>query len=202
MMFRSNQYNRKGETALIKKCQNGDRRAFQQLFSEYKGFVLKVTVQLLGSTDNAEELVQDTFIAIARSIVKFEGKSLLSTWIYRITYTTVMQHIRQKGYQKNSAVGVDHDQIDSFHDEAGATAETDLHHKRQSQALHRALMRLEEKKRAVIVLHDIEGRTMQEIADKVGIALGTVQSRLFHARREMREKLQSESIFQNRATGS
>jgi RNA polymerase sigma-70 factor (ECF subfamily) len=171
------------EKILLSRAAAGDKLAFSQLFFTYKEMVHRVVYRFLRTQDDIDDAVQQTFIELYKSLPGYECKSKFSTWLYRIAVNVSIQYIRKR-------------RIGTWADldpEILADQNTDNDHLEQNdlqKQINQALCSLPLKKRIVIILHDIEERTMEEVAEIIDVPIGTIKSRLFHARDEMRKKLQ------------
>jgi len=174
---------------LIKQCIRGDRRAQQQLFRQYRSSVYSLVCRLLGSDFDIDDVLQQVFVSIFRSLESFKGLSSLDTWIYRITVKVCTDQLRKK-YRKRklSVVGSVDDERSGLTAATEHTPHTGLERRELVERINAALARLTTEKRAVLIMYEMEGRSLEEIASVIEKPLGTVKSRLFHARREM-EKL-------------
>lgn len=173
---------------LVERCQRGDTEAFRQLFREHQADVARLAQRMLGRPTDLEDIVQEVFLQVHRSIGDFRHGARFSTWLYRVTVNVVLMHRRAAksrpvfGEAPESVVAVD---LRPFADEQ-------LERQRRVHAFHRLLDRLSEKKRLVFVLHELEGLAPGEIATIVGSPVLTVRTRLFYARRELLAMLAEE----------
>ncbi|NLE01100.1 MAG: RNA polymerase sigma factor [Fibrobacter sp.] len=178
-----NQYVVEEEKTLLEQAAAGSKSAFSKLFFIHKEMVYRVVYRLLRSSDDVEDAVQQTFIEMYRSLPGYEGKSKFTTWLYRIAVNVSIQHLRKR--KNGSFADIDPEILPVN----GETKDSIENQELQNQ-ISQALNSLPDKKRIVVVLHDIEERTMEEISEIIGVPLGTIKSRLFHGREEMRKKLQ------------
>jgi len=166
---------------LVERCQRGDAEAFQQLFRAHRDDVTRLAQRMLGRATDLEDIVQEVFLQVHRSIRDFRHGARFSTWLYRVTVNVVLMHRRAAksrpvfGEAPESLAAVDHRPF----------ADEQVEQRRRVQAFHRLLDRLSEKKRVVFVLHELEGLAPAEIAKIVGSPVLTVRTRLFYARREL-----------------
>lgn len=178
----TNKYIVDSEKKLLEQAAKGDSDAFSKLFLTYKTLVYRVVYRLLRIQEDVDDAVQQTFIEVYKSLPGYEGKSKFTTWLYRIAVNVSIQHLRKRRS----------DTISDFDPEIlpSESNKDNLEHLELHKQIETALDAIPIKKRVVVVLHDIEERTMEEIAAILNIPLGTVKSRLFHGRDEMRKKLQ------------
>lgn len=166
---------------MVERCQRGDAEAFRELFREHRQDVARLAQRMLGRTTDLEDILQEVFLQVHRSIRDFRHGARFSTWLYRVTINVVLMHRRAAksrpvfGEAPESLVAVD----------ATPFADEQLERQRRAHAFHRLLDRLSDKKRVVFVLHELEGLAPAEIAKVVGAPVLTVRTRLFYARREL-----------------
>jgi RNA polymerase sigma factor (sigma-70 family) len=173
---------------LVVRCRNGAPGAFQELFHQHRASVAQLVHRMTGGSSELEDLVQEVFVQVHKSLGRFRNESRLSTWIYRIAVNVVLMHRRAA---RSRPLSVAPPQEATLIDEAGPPDEQ-LARRRRVEALYRVLDRVSEKKRAVYILHELEGLSPSEIGSIVGAPVLTVRTRLFYARREVVELLQSE----------
>ncbi len=172
-----------GHDPLIARAQAGDEKAFGELFVRHRGDVTRLVYRVLGPSSDVEDVVQDVFVHVYRSLPKFRGDAKFSTWLYRLTLNVARMHLRRgRSRPRFADVEVPEARRD------GKPPETpDLVHERgeRVRALYALLETLSEKKRTVLVLHDLEGMPAKEIAEVVDAPVLTVRTRLFYARKEL-----------------
>ena len=177
------------QASFVLNLQAGDERAFEVLVTEYERPIVRFLYRYLGNWEEAKEVCQDVFIKIFRGIHNFQNNCSLKTWIYRITLNTVLNE-KRRWYQrlKDRFLGLDgvvYNRADSLPDpELSVTMDE------RTRRIHIALRKLRADHRAILVLRDLEGLSYQEISSALGLALGTVKSRLARARQEMKDALQ------------
>ena len=169
--------------------QAGDERAFEVLVAEYERPIVRFLYRYLGNLEEAREVCQDVFVKIFRGIPSFQNHCSLKTWIYRITLNTVLNE-KRRWYQRLKdrflgLEGVARTTPDSVPDPELSLTMSD-----RTRAIAIALKKLRPDHRAILVLRDLEGFSYQEIAGALGLALGTVKSRLARARQEMKNAIQ------------
>lgn len=170
------------EQLLLKQAAAGDKLAFAQLFLTYKTLVYRVVYRLLRIQEDVDDAVQQTFIEVFKSLPGYEGKSKFTTWLYRIAVNVSIQYLRKR--RGDTLTDLDPEILPS------EIVKDNLERVELQKQIETALDSLPFKKRIVVMLHDVEERTMEEISSILDIPLGTVKSRLFHGRDEMRKKLQ------------
>ncbi len=177
----TNKYIVDNEKELLEQAAKGNSEAFSQLFLTYKTLVYRVVYRLLRIQEDVDDAVQQTFIEVYKSLPGYEGKSKFTTWLYRIAVNVSIQHLRKRR----------NDTFSDFDPEilASESNKDNLESMELHKQIETALDSIPFKKRIVVMLHDLEERTMEEIAAILNIPLGTVKSRLFHGRDEIRKKL-------------
>ena len=167
--------------SLVERCQRGEAEAFRELFREHRQDVARLAQRMLGRSTELEDIVQEVFLQVHRSIRDFRHGARFSTWLYRVTVNVVLMH--RRAAKSRPVFGEAPEHVAAV--DRGARADEQLERQRRVQAFHRLLDRLSEKKRLVFVLHEIEGLPPGEIAKIVGSPVLTVRTRLFYARREL-----------------
>ncbi len=180
------------ESALIQRCAQGDEDAYAELVDSHQRMVYQLALHLLGDRDEALDLSQEVFLKVFRTIGGFRGQSSLRTWIYRIVVNQAMN--RQRWWRRRhraQQVSLD-DHIRCYGEfRSGGLAEPDrlLDQKQLASRLQAALDALPFDQRSAIVLREVDGLSYEEIAYSMGVALGTVRSRLARARETLRAQL-------------
>jgi RNA polymerase sigma-70 factor (ECF subfamily) len=181
------------EAALIQRCAAGDESAFAELVAEHQRMVVQLAMNLLGDRDEALDLSQDVFIRVFRTIGQFRGQSALRTWIYRIAVNQARnRHRFWRRRRRSDQVSLDA-HVEAHGDfQCGAELGPDriLAQKELAVRLQDALDALPFDQRTAIVLREVDGLSYDEIAFSLGVAVGTVKSRLTRARQTLRAGLQ------------
>ncbi len=169
--------------SVVARARDGDAAAFRELFRVHRGEVARLALRLLGRATELEDVVQEVFLQVHRSLKDFRGQSRFSTWLYRVTVNVVLMHRRAA---RSRPIFVERAE-DAARAAAGDGLRPDELAARNARlaALRRLLDRLSEKKRTVWVLHELDGVAPAEIAEIVGASVLTVRTRLFYARREL-----------------
>lgn len=180
------------EAALIQRCASGDELAFAELVAEHQRMVVQLAFNLLGDRDEALDLSQDVFICVFRTIGQFRGQSALRTWIYRIAVNQARnRHRFWRRRRRSDQVSLDA-HVEAHGDfQCGAEVGPDriLAQKELAVRLQDALDALPFDQRTAVVLREIDGLSYEEIAFSLGVAVGTVKSRLTRARQTLRADL-------------
>lgn len=186
-----------GIDPLVQRAQSGDERAFHQVFLRHRDDVSRLVFRMLGPGPEVDDVVQDTFVHVFRSIRSFKGDAKFSTWLYRLTTNVVRMHLRAKRSRPRVVTDEVPEAALAETRSQEAPDEAALRHQRAA-VLYAALDLLSDKKRTVLVLHDLEGVSAEEIAAIVEAPVLTVRTRLFYARRELAEALSQNPIFRAR----
>ncbi len=181
------------ERDLVQRAQQHDPEAMNELVKLHQGRIYGLLCHMTGHPTEAEDLAQETFLRAYRALPRFRGKASFFTWLYRIAVNTAINHLRRK--RRSSALSLDDDTLGIENDPA--LLEWSQRHAPSAEAgrlelqkkLNEALHSLSEKHRAVVVLHDVEGWSHEDIARMLRVSVGTVRSRLFYARRLLQVEL-------------
>jgi RNA polymerase sigma-70 factor, ECF subfamily len=176
------------EEDLVSRCRAGDSGAFREIFRLYRADVTRLLYRMVGRRSDLDDLLQEVFVQVHRSIKSFRAESRLSTWIYRVAVNVALMHRRAA---KSRPVVVSEPQEPLLLDDS-LPADEQLSRQRRVEALYRLLERVSDKKRVVYVLHELEGMSPNEISKVVGAPVLTVRTRLFYARREVIAMLREE----------
>lgn len=172
--------------------------AFDAVYREQRGRVLATVRSVLGSSDEVEDVVQLVFIEIHRCLPRFEGRSKLSTWIYRIAVNVALQHLRKKKRHRWLTLGLTGDEDQRHASSRSLSAQ--LEDREILQEVYASTDKLSEKKRVVWVLHELQGLDPQQIADVLDIPMNTVRSRLLSARHDVMADLTRRRVVPERET--
>jgi RNA polymerase sigma-70 factor, ECF subfamily len=187
------------ETALLAGLRTGDAAAIEQLMATYADRVYRLAYGVTRNESDAQEIVQDVFLTVYRKHASFEGRSALSSWIYRITMNAALN--KRRGKRSDVETSLDADlptyRADGHREgERGfvladwsQSPEDALLSGESRAVIARAIERLPDHYRAVLVLRDVEGLSNEEVAAAVGDSVSSVKSRLHRARMAVREQL-------------
>jgi RNA polymerase sigma-70 factor (ECF subfamily) len=182
-----------GETLLVRRCLAGDDAACAELVAENQRMVFQLAFHLLGDYEEARDLSQDVFLQVFRTLDRFRGQSALRTWIYRIAVNLARN--RQRWWRRrlrSDQVSLDahvEQHGDDVLTDASATPEAAFWQKETAARVWQALEALPFEQRTAIVLRELDGLSYEDIAFSLGIAIGTVKSRLTRAREALRARL-------------
>lgn len=185
------------DLVIVQACLQGDPNGFKKLYQRHHHKVRSTLYQLCGA-DGLDDLEQDVFLRAWKGLDKFQQSAQFSTWLYRITFNVASDRRKALAKMRSRNVSVEDDeQLANLADDAISregetqTGLTALHYQ---DLMQRGLEKLSEDHRAVLVLHDLEELPQKEIAEILAIPVGTVKSRLFHARSAMRKFLEAQGV--------
>ncbi len=192
-------------TDLVRQAQNGDDDAFSELVRHYEKFVYNTACKALSaggrSIDGADDIAQSAFIKAWRNLSLFRGECTFSTWLYRITVNTARDMLRYESRRGTVSLVKDTEDEDDGSEwdvpvTSGDTIPEDAMERKEAiLAVRRAIEELPEDQRQVIVMRDLHELSYQEIADKLGIELGTVRSRINRGRQKLKNILENGNFF-------
>ncbi len=189
------------EAELVRKCQNGDSEAFDELVTRYRTRVFGMIYNMVHNEQDAWDLAQDSFLKAWKSIARFKGKSSFYTWIYRIVMNVTIDHMRKKQVKGGGAEFDDAVQLKEIDPAAKTAPKADeLPFERMQRGelrgkIDAAIAQLSPEHRAVILMKETEDMQYHEIAEALGCSIGTVMSRLFYARKKLQTLLKD--VYEN-----
>lgn len=186
------------EAELVEGLRAGDAAAYRSFVDSNSAAVYNLALKLLGDEQEAEDVLQETFLSAFRAIDRFEGRSKLSTWLYRIAYNASLMHLRKRermttfsldrpyGEEEQSSTVAERNLVDwsTVPDDQLLTAEA-------RHEMERAIAELPESLRSAFVLRDIQGLSGAETAEVLEISVQAVKNRLHRARLRLRDELSS-----------
>ena len=170
---------------LVERCKQGDERAWKQLVEATSRPVYTLCLRILGDPDDAAEATQDTFVKVYRSLSTFRGDAQFSTWLYRVASNTAISKHRGRKRRRARETAIDdgaHSELASprsTEDEAGVRIDT--------EAVGKALKDLPEHYRVAVVLRDVYGMSIEEIAKKMKISETAAKVRIHRGRKKLKE---------------
>ncbi|QXP65332.1 RNA polymerase sigma factor [Polaribacter sp. HaHaR_3_91] len=182
------------EENLIAQLKSGKQTAFSQLLDDYQQKVFGTCISFVPNKEDAEDIAQEVFLEIFRSISKFKGDSKLSTWIYKIATNKCLEFIRKKNTKKRFAfmqtilgneIPLDKTNYFTEVNHPGIL----LENKEKSATIFKAINTLPEAQRIVFTLAKIDDKSYQEIVEITGKSLSSVESLMFRAKKSLQEKL-------------
>lgn len=184
------------ERALIRRLRDRDERAFRELLDQHRDRVFNITYRMLGNRHEAEDVSQEVFITVFKTIESFRGDSKFSTWLYRVAVNHTKNRIKYLARRHDRS----RDELDDDTDQVNgavtgvpvrvAQPDKALASAQMEKLLREAIDTLDAEHRTVVVLRDVEDLSIEEICAITELPDGTVKSRLHRARLALRKKLQ------------
>lgn len=185
------------ERSLLRRLRDRDERAFRELVSAHRDRVYNITFRMLGNRAEAEDVAQEVFITVFKTIDTFREESKFSTWLYRVAVNHCKNRIKYLSRRKDR----DKDPLDEINANSSSSdppisapvpsaPDRALEGAQMEKLIQEAIQGLEEEQRIVVVLRDVEDLSIEEICEITGLPDGTVKSRLHRARLVLRKKLQ------------
>ncbi|MDZ7738866.1 MAG: RNA polymerase sigma factor [Bacteroidales bacterium] len=174
------------EKQIINALIDGEDSAYRHIIAKYREPVVRLCRGFTGSADDAEDLAQDVFIEVFRSVGRFKGRSSLSTWIYRIAVNKSINFVRDRSKKNHDDYALTAEIEGRDNDDS---ADSRLMQKDHAMALHSAVERLPESQRTAFVLSKYEDMSYSEIAAIMKNSISSVESLLFRAKRNLQKHL-------------
>lgn len=180
------------EIELIQRLRNGDEQAFKFVVETYQDMVFNTALGIVQNAEDAEDVAQEVFIKVYRSIHSFKGESKLSTWIYRITTSCALDHVRSRKSKKRFAFlqrlfgdGNEplHEIPDFYHPGVA------MDQKENAAKLFKVINKLPESQRVAFTLHKLEDLSYQEISEVMKTSVAAVESLMHRAKLNLRKIL-------------
>jgi RNA polymerase sigma-70 factor, ECF subfamily len=174
---------------IIARIRTGDTGAFAELVRRHQGRVHGMALRTTGTPEDAEDLAQDVFLSVYRGLAGFKGDAQFTTWLYRIAWNRCADWLRRNRKPGRRTVPLEEadDVVDGRTDPSAETVGRDDHRR-----LRRAIDGLDEHYRSVIELAGVQGMSYAEVGTVLGLPVKTVETRLYRARRLLRERLAAE----------
>lgn len=173
------------DLALVESLRRGDAEAFETLVVTYQHRIFSIALRMLGDRSEAEEIAQEVFLRVYRSIGDFRGEARLGTWLYAITSRLCLNRLKSPGRRRRMSEGALARVANGRPNPGTALEASEL-----EAALRRAIAELDDERRIVLVLRDLQGLAYEEIAAALELPLNTVRSRLHRARMEVKERME------------
>jgi len=176
------------EIALVDRCRRQESEAYDEFYNRFRNTIYRIALRILKDQSAAEDAVQETLINVFRSIGRFRGEAKISTWLNRIATNVCLETLRRGKKQKEDSF----EQLKNFLEDSLLFNDSPFNSVYQQELgarLESSLQRVSQKQREIVRLHDLEGLTIKEIAQRLDISEGTVKSRLFYGRQECRRYL-------------
>jgi RNA polymerase sigma-70 factor (ECF subfamily) len=184
------------ERTLLRRQRDREERAFRELIDDHRDRVFNITYRMLGNRHEAEDVAQEVFITVFKTIETFREESKFSTWLYRVTVNHCKNRIKYLARRHDR----DRDELDETSQQTNgavtglpvraAQPDKALASAQMEKLLQEAIRTLDDDHRAVVILRDVEDLSIEEICEITGLPDGTVKSRLHRARLVLRKKMQ------------
>lgn len=185
------------DALLVQATLAGNRQAFGELVERYQDRLFNTLVRVLGSPDDASEVLQDAFVQAYTKLETFRGSAQFYTWMYRVALNLACSHRRRNKRRR------DEQSVDQIRELSGAEPvdpslppEQTALRVEQAELVQAALLEISDEHRQILVLRELEDCSYETIAEILELPVGTVRSRLFRARLQLKERL--EAMFENR----
>ena len=181
------------ETRLAKLARKGDQRAFAEIVDLYKDKLYHLGYRMTGNRQEAEDVVQETFLRVYRNLDRYDESHKFSTWIYRIATNLCIDRLRKRrSVYSLDAESSDHEGLDGYSMLPGddRTPESELVLSETQQMVREAMETLPPKYKSVMVLRYLQDLSLQEISDVLNMPVTTVKTRVHRGREFMRKKLE------------
>jgi len=191
------EYNSREISDLIVRCQTGNREAFDELIARYQRYVFNLVYQHLGDIDDIDDVAQEVFVRIYKFIRKYRGQASLESWIYKIVLNYCRTHARRRSSLARLFVPISttkHDEERSFElldalPDHSYNPEKTIEQRKIVQEIMEAVRALPEIYRNILIMREVNELSYEEIAEILGISIGTVKSRISRARDLVRQKV-------------
>ncbi len=178
------------DNRLIADCLAGDTKAFGELVRRHQDRLYNTVFRLVENAEDALDVVQESFINAYQSLDSFKGDAQFFTWLYRIAVNTAISLKRKKRVLLRIPDLQGQISIEPIDPSEASRPGYALEQAEEEQKLHRALERLSPEHRVVLVMKELEGQKYEDMAETLGVPIGTIRSRLHRARLELRELLE------------
>jgi len=180
------------EQILIEKLKQGDEAAFKQIVETWQNMVYNTALGILQNAEDAEDVAQEVFVQVYESVKNFKAESKFSTWLYRITLSKALDHLRRKKRKKRfayiqSLFGPNNETIIEKPDFNHPGVKLD--NKERAAVLFTAINQLPENQKIAFTLHKLEGLSYQEISDVMRTSVSSVESLMHRAKNNLRKHL-------------
>ncbi|MEN9675290.1 MAG: hypothetical protein RIS76_1186 [Verrucomicrobiota bacterium] len=178
------------DRTLVARAQLGDDSSYEELVRRYQQRIYGLCYHLTSNHEDATDLAQDAFVKAWKALRTFKGDSSFYTWVYRIAYNSVLNHLKQRRH-RTPHLSLDDLDFNAEHSPDLVELISDKTPRREAglielqKRLNEAMLRLSPEHRAVVTMHDIQGLPHDEIARIMECNPGTVRSRLFYARQQL-----------------
>ncbi|MEO0190875.1 MAG: sigma-70 family RNA polymerase sigma factor [candidate division WOR-3 bacterium] len=187
-----NNYRTLSDEELVRKASNNDPIAFETLIKRYEQKVYNLAYRITNNQQTANDILQETFTKVYKSLKNFKGKSKFSTWLYRIAFNFCLMHKRKKTRTVSfdtPIIGEDENEIPRDIPDWSSDPGANLENKEFTKTLDEAIQKLPDEYRDVVILRDMQGLSNTEVAKILNISIPAVKARIHRARMFLRDKL-------------
>ena len=183
-------YAEQDDVTLVSASQVGDQDAFAVLVQRHQRFVFNLVFRMLEQYEEANEVTQETFLAVWQGLPGFRGNARFSTWLYRIAYNCALKQLEQRKRDQALQLAIQVEQADQrINNDERIAAEIEAHDRQTIVREH--LSKLPAKYRIVLVLRHLQEMTYEEMAEILTLPIGTIKTHLFRARNLLKERLEA-----------
>jgi RNA polymerase sigma-70 factor, ECF subfamily len=182
------------EAGIINKLKQGNEQAFKELVENYRNMVINTCFGLLHNMEDAEDVAQDVFIEVFRSVENFRADSKISTWLYRIAVNRSLNFIRDNKKRKwfqsfDDLVESKKEILNQLNHQNAGDPESELENSQRALLLHEAIDSLPKNQRVTFTLNKYEDLTYKEIAELMKLSVSSVESLIHRAKKNLQKKL-------------
>jgi RNA polymerase sigma-70 factor, ECF subfamily len=182
------------EAEIIKKLRQGNENAFRELVGNYQRMVVNTCFGLLHNTEDAEDVAQEVFIEVFRSVENFRADSKISTWLYRIAVNRSLNFIRDNKKRKwfqsfDDVVESKKEMLNQLNHQSADDPESELENSQRAIILHEAIDSLPENQRVAFTLNKYEDLAYKEISEVMNLSISSVESLIHRAKKNLQKKL-------------
>jgi RNA polymerase sigma-70 factor (ECF subfamily) len=201
-----NQVSKSLDELLVERAKQGDAEAFERLIQQYEKKVYNFAYRYVGNPEDAADIAQEALVRAYTSLSNFRGNSSFQTWLLRITYNACLDELRKRSRTRlvsidESVEGDDGEMSRQFADSADGP-EALVERDELQRTVHETIKELDDEHRTMILMRDLQGYSYNQIADVLGLNLGTVKSRINRARQALKEKFGSLELLTPRVVYS
>ena len=189
----------KDDSEKVEKAIQGDQQAYTELLSKYKGAIFNLVYKMVKNREEAEDLVQETFVKAFGALPTFDEQFAFSTWLFKIASNNCIDYLRKKKLKTFSidkpSESKEGEIKQSFEDEKSPDPEVCAIEKEKKSLIEVAIESLPAKYRDAIILRHKEDKSYEEIAEILELPIGTVKARIFRAREKLKQYLKKKMLF-------
>ena len=184
----------RSEVELVSRAQQGDEAAFEQLYRRYSRALYSLAYQMLGAHQDADEVLQETFVRVFKNLTRLRSPEAFTSWVYQITVNLCMDYRKMRARARWQPIEDENHEGAATHFELATakwvrTPQQVLENNELLANITAAIEALPEQQKAVVIMHEIEGMSKKMISKTLECSLVTVRTNLHHARKKLRRKL-------------